>query len=649
MKEKKTASSKSDYIFRYKLNEIGDQREERFCTSRSELLKNQIENILNMVILCNGSTELKIDGFKLLNDRDYIQKLFDSPETFNSKINEPDTLFPSLALHKKETEGYDPEGERGDASQYSLQHLKNAAFYEPTIEYIKRQLDSILRLIDLEYKGEVVSVDGFRLKDLSQWVEESCCDPADMLGYLATRCNCNCVFCYNKGYPSSLALVSPSRFPKEEFEEIKTRLRYFSPKRGTNLFTSLGACKEPFIHPYFKEVLEGIRKRTDRLIRVATNGSTLTKETIDFLSRYKPLHLDVALHSSSTVLRQRLMGDKNPEIAINSLPLLRKAGIVFDIVIVPWPLITEEEMLEDMEKTIAYANENSVRLIQISLPGYTKYFSNKELFKHDLTWKAITEKIRDVRSKYEAPIVIRPAVYEENLFLDPKNKAEVIGIVKGSPAAYSGLEMGDLITKIGSNLIRNRPQARGLLSILQRSEINTVIIEVLRNGENKELSLDLKSFIYPYSKGADTHLGIVFMGTGLKTGYLESLREIIRNKKAKRVLLLTSVLIRPLLEQNLRESPFFGDEDLHIDIGVPSNAFFGGNICMGDLLVVQDYIDYIKDYIKSNDIYPDLVVIPSSPFNLNGWGRDLTGRVYLDIERETGIPTEILGCNTIYD
>ena len=470
-----------------------------------------------------------------------------------------------------------------------------------------------------------------------------------MLGYLATRCNCDCVFCYNKGYPPSLALVSPSRSPKEEFEEIETRLRYFSPKRGTNLFTSLGTCKEPFIHPYFKEVLEGIRKRTDRLIRVATNGSTLTKETIDFLSRYKPLHLDVALHSSSTVLRQQLMGDKNPEIAINSLPLLREAGIVYDIVIVPWPLKSEEEMLEDMEKTIAYANGNDVRLIQISLPGYTKYFSNKELFKHDLTWQAIAWKVRDVRGKYEAPIVIRPAVYEENLFSNRKNKAEVIGIVKGSPAAYSGLKIGDSITKIGSNLIRNRPQARDLLSIFQRSEIDSVVLEVLRNGEKKELSFDLKRFSYPYSKGVDTHLGIVFMGTGLKTGYLESLREIIRNKKAKRVLLLTSVLMRPLLEQNLRGSPFFGDEDLHVEIGVPANGFFGGNICMGDLLVVQDYIDYIKDYIKSNDICPDLVVIPSSPFNLNGWGRDLTGRVYLDIERETGIPTEILGCNTIYD
>ncbi len=69
---------------------------------------------------------------------------------------------------------------------------------------------------------------------------------------------------------------------------------------------------------------------------------------------------------------------------------------------------------------------------------------------------------------------------------------------------------------------------------------------------------------------------------------------------------------------------------------------------MGDLLVVQDFIDFIQEYLKEGE-RPDLVVIPSSPFHLNGWGRDLTGRVYLDIERETQIPVALLECDTIWD
>jgi len=70
---------------------------------------------------------------------------------------------------------------------------------------------------------------------------------------------------------------------------------------------------------------------------------------------------------------------------------------------------------------------------------------------------------------------------------------------------------------------------------------------------------------------------------------------------------------------------------------------------MGDLLVVEDFIYGIRRYLNKKDSKLDLIVIPSSPFNLNQWGRDLTGRVYLDIERETGIPVEILPCTTIYD
>ena len=70
---------------------------------------------------------------------------------------------------------------------------------------------------------------------------------------------------------------------------------------------------------------------------------------------------------------------------------------------------------------------------------------------------------------------------------------------------------------------------------------------------------------------------------------------------------------------------------------------------MGDLLVVEDFVDCITEYIVKKKCKPDLVVIPSSPFNLSGWGRDLTGECYLNIERKTGIKTELLGCSTIYN
>lgn len=136
------------------------------------------------------------------------------------------------------------------------------------------------------------------------------------------------------------------------------------------------------------------------------------------------------------------------------------------------------------------------------------------------------------------------------------------------------------------------------------------------------------------------------MGAGLRMSYIEDLRKIIEGYRARRVLFLSSELIRPTFEQCLAESHLFGVGQL--DIEVPKNNFFGGNIFMGDLLVVQDFIDCIKDYLIQKEYQPDLIIIPSSPFNLSRWGRDITGRVYLDIERETGIPVELLDCSTTY-
>ncbi|MDI6776752.1 MAG: radical SAM protein [Syntrophales bacterium] len=644
-----TGYSENDYVFRYPMPAEAAGGDDK-CISRLDLLSAHLRSILDMLIPCSGDSEVKIDGFKLINNKNLIHRLYDEDHDDTLPFREKqDSPSPGEAARESVGKNDKSVTDKGDDAEYSFQCIKNAALYEPTIEYIQKQLKNLLDFIALESNGKVVKVDGFRLKDLSQWVEDTPCDPADMLGYIATRCNCNCVFCYNKGCPPELALVSPLRSAEEEFREIRTRLKYFSPERGRNLFTSLGTCFEAFIHPHFREALEEIRKRSKRVIRISTNGATLTEKMVAYLSGFNPLHLDIALHSSSAGRRRRLMGDRTPEIAIKSLPLLKRAGIVYDIVIVPWPDGSPEEMLGNMEETIAYADEHDVRLVQISLPGYSKYFSEKKLFDHDSLWETITERVREIRHRYEAPLVVRPALYEENLYYEQKNIPGVIGIVKGSPAFYGGLRIGDILLRIGGNIIHNRPQARDLLSLLQKSEIGFIPLLVSRNGLKLELPLDLNRLSYPSSREIDTHLGIVFMGTGLRTSYLESLRELIKRREAKNILLLSSALVKPLLEEIIRKSPLFQERDLTIEIGVPPNRFWGGNICLGDLLVVQDYIDYVRGYIKSRGTKPDLIVIPSSPFNLSGWGRDLTGRTYLDIERKTGLPVEILECQTIYD
>ena len=369
-----------EYVFRYKISESNSEpdKENPSSISREELLRIHLKNILNVLIPCSGGSEVKIDGFKLLNNRSEIYHLFEEEEDMPAVNTE--------SLPDYDAKRLEAESEKGLLSKKNglnsgFQSLKNASFYEPVIEYIAKQLDSMLQLVELESNGEKAGIDAFRLKDLSHWVEGSPCDPADIFGYLATKCNCKCVFCYNKGCPSELALVSPLRSPAEEYKEAQTRLKYYYPAQNRNLFPSLGTCFETSIHPNFKDLLAKVREKSGRVIRMATNGDSLTKDMVNYLSEKGPIHLDIALHSSSPQRRKQLMRDMSPEIAIKSLSLLKKAKIVYDVVIVPWPEGSIQEMLDDMEKTIAYADENDARLAQISLPGYSKYFLKKDFQK----------------------------------------------------------------------------------------------------------------------------------------------------------------------------------------------------------------------------------------------------------------------------
>ena len=63
----------ADYIFRYKLDSS------KIPVSKDpllEMIRAELENILNVVVPVEGQREVKIDGFKLLRDRRTIHKIF---------------------------------------------------------------------------------------------------------------------------------------------------------------------------------------------------------------------------------------------------------------------------------------------------------------------------------------------------------------------------------------------------------------------------------------------------------------------------------------------------------------------------------------------------------------------------------------------
>ena len=599
----------TEHVFRYKLDK-DDRHLHRNAVA--ELITSQLRNLLDVATLTQGGRELKVDGFKLLSDQESVYEI----------------------------------GHSGAASPSPS--LGTTVLYEPRIELIKRQLESLLSAVELEADGAVAHVDGFRLKNLSDWLVPSSGDPGEILEYAASRCNCDCIMCYNKGNPPSLALKSSKRRATDEFDEIKARLNYFSPAEGVSLFPSLGTSWEVTAHPHFMEILRSLRERTSKPLRITTNGRNLTPKMVEELAKFKPLYLYLSLNSSSPQRRQRLMRDDKPQIAISAPKLLRDKGIPYAVVIVPWPIESIDEMCDDLHKTIIYANDCGAHLVEVNLPGYSRWFSHQKMFNLDEVWKACVSTIRGLREETGCPIVAMPTMYEENLYEERKNLPRIIGLVQNSPAARSELRKGGTITAINNIPVGTRPQARDMLSMLQKGEYKQADLAVDRENQKFTVKINLDDFSYPFTKAFDKHLGIIFLGTGLRLSYIERLKELIDEHKAKQVLFLSSALVRPTFEQCLRESRLLDSADLKINIEVPQNSYLGGNIFMGDLLVVQDFIDCIEQYLLGNS-EPDLIVIPSSPFALGNWKRDLTGRVYLDIEREVGIPVRLLDCDTIYD
>ncbi len=573
----------------------------------NELLGVHLLELMNLLVPTKGDHEVGVDGYKLLNDRESIHRLYRSEERSTSDFMSPSDL------------------------------------YEPRVGYIQRILESLLTLVDLEIDGKTIQVDGFRLKDLSQWLSPG--GATDILAHAASRCNLSCRFCYNNGAPS--ILKPEARKPADEYQEIQTRIKYHEPRAKLNIFPNMGSPCEALVNPYIFEILRSLRKKTGEPLRIPTNGSTLTPQMIQALVEFEPIYLDISLNSASNERRNWLMGDPEPQVTFNSLALLKDTRIPYSVVIVPWPFPSPETMLEDFRETVAFADSHEPTLIQVSLPGYSRFFSKKEIFPEQEIWNQVKEEVQELRKSAGCPIVLRPGLYEE--YSDPAriNVPYLVGAIKNSPVARAGLRNGDRLLRVNGLAVRNRPQARSLMTLLHQSELEKTSISIQRNGARLDLELSLMDFDYPYTPESATHLGAVFPSAGIPQEWFERLQQVIRFHQVKDVLLLTSRLVRPAVEKFMDEHDLFSGVNLHV--WVPGNRYFGGNIFMGDLMVVQDFIEAIKEFMEMGRIKPDLVIIPSSPFYLSGWGRDLTGRVYLEIERHTGIPVTLLECAPIFD
>ena len=507
---------------------------------------------------------------------------------------------------------------------------------EPRIPLIDAMLKSLLNVVELEFEGRPVRVDGFRLRDPEDWRTARETSLQQNLGSLSTACNCKCAFCYEDGNPDGLFEKTP-RFVS--LDEALTRRRYLHDGRG--LFREAKGFFEPLTNPDFLALMELVREdEPEVVIDVVTNGALLTPEMVSRLSELKPVIVNVSLISADEPTRRGLMGDRRAGAAIRAIESLRSAEVPFMGTLVPLP----EQGLDDVEKTIEYMDANDARVIRVSMPGLTKHHPRYEAGAIEAWVPQLIERVTALRTRLRTPVILSPYAH-----VSTSIEAIVEGVIQRSPAANAGIQLGDRLVAVDGTEVVSRTHAA---SLLRRATENGVAdVEILRDGVTMRARLQEppdEADAYPYKPRGYRPLNFPGLSFGLclpgsfHLQYLRQIHAAITAKGARRTLVVVSPFFRDLVGGLLAHLPL--PEGARLELVVPRSEFFGGTVSVGDLWVLEDIERAVGPYLESGE-RPDLLVLPSS--FLSRWGRDLRGVPYTELEATLGIDIALVKCERI--
>jgi hypothetical protein len=497
----------------------------------------------------------------------------------------------------------------------------------PRLQLVAKLLLSILRRFDLGGATGPARLDGFRLRRLDDWTAPSGA-AVPMLELLSSPCGVSCSFCYHLGNPPGVGGTRQS----VSWEEVETRLRYF--RRGKLLpQRNLSDVDEVFRHPRCFDLLDELFADGGRVVVANTNGSTLTEEVVRRLSAYRWVLVNLSLASSDPDVRRAHLRDRSPEVAISSLAYLDQYRIPYSVSLVAWPQIG----LGDLERTIRFCDGHLPAHIRVYFPGATRFFPgaprNAEAY-----WLEALELVRSLRGETSAPVTLDLQKYEEVLLEGWGNEPRALGTIRNSPARTLGLQWGDVITSAAGRKVYFRDQLKAVLDGVYKHGSQGVALEWSRDGQSKRGVLGGPGAGGSYPYGPFYPAGGLVVSDGISTAHLASVARAVGKHRANDVLLLSSRLMAPLTRELLRGWRLLPPDTTVTVVAVP-NQFFGGNLFVGDLLVVDDYVAFLRGWTAEHGT-PDLVLIPSSPFT--GWGRDLVGKCHLEIARATGLAVELI-------
>ncbi|MFW6007213.1 MAG: DUF512 domain-containing protein [Bacillota bacterium] len=427
---------------------------------------------------------------------------------------------------------------------------------------------------------------------------------------LTSSCNMSCIFCSHKNNPPG---INTYRLGPLSLELIKELIEYLSPEDPVTLGES--ATKiiegEPFSHPQFKKIIRLIRKKfSNKKIIIATNGSFLSQEIVDFLKEMYPVELNLSLNCATIENRKKFMGDKNPEKVFRGLIFLKDNKIPFNGSIVAMPHISGWDSLQD---TIEKLDSYSPRTIRVFMPGYTKYtgtdFKFNENFLADLR-----NYINEVKTEYETPILLEPPLIKDL-------KCKVAGVISGTSAARAGIKSNDIITKINSLKPLTRVEAYHKINKMKDPEL-----KIKRNKKIIHKKLN---------KIEGDKSGIVF-NMDISRKKINELKRRIKSNQYQKIIIITSKLATELMEKvvTLIKKDF---TEVKLKLLTTENDFFGGSIMCAGLLVTDDIIKVLKKN-KINEY--EVVFLPEIIYDIQG--KDLKGESFKKIIHNFNLEVQLV-------
>lgn len=508
---------------------------------------------------------------------------------------------------------------------------------EPRIHFLKEILLSLLICGDFYHNEHQLKITGFSLRNLASFSCKKKTSPGSIIQLFRRPCRIHCKYCYQDGIPWDF----PFNVRKVDDDEILDRIRNFS--KGSELFPRLiYNVDETISHPLFFYGMNILRKKTDDVFYIYTNGESLSRDNIQKLKGLMPLLLNISLTSADPVIRKEITGDKTPEIAINGIKLLYDHKIPFEVSIVAWPDIP----FNDIERTISHADQYDPCYIKILFPGYSRFFKRPFPEDSDEFYKKLMDFINSIRHKYKSGLFFDLNKMEEiNYKMDPL-VPRINYITPNSPAYIAGLKKGHVIKSIMGRRVMFRKETTELINlaskILERNDIEITISDNEGNKRDIHINRSLCRDHYPYFSW-QKNLGIN-IDDGLNPIAISLINKQIETFNSKNILFLSSRLMEYSLNYMLKY--WIGIKNfVNFNIHIPKNYFWGGNIFIGDLLTVEDFIKAINEALEK---YPetDLVIIPSSPFSQ--WKRDILGTPFHFIKRSFDIPVVLLPYRRMY-